>query len=107
MPRGVQVDRDVDMRQDVLSTKCASISENVPRGLPGKQRLMSRSSTGERRVSFITAGMLTAGIMMTRPAISCGFSVCARRETAIWPSYSSPCTPPVSNRVGPMPFFSR
>ena len=54
------------------STKCASISEKVPRGLPGKQRFMSRLSTGERRVSFSTAGMLTAGIMITWPWIVAG-----------------------------------
>ena len=30
------------MRQQHVSMKCASISENVPRGLPGKQRFRSR-----------------------------------------------------------------
>jgi len=51
---------------------------------------MSRLSTGESRVSFITAGMLSAGIMMTRPCTVAGSSVRASREIAIWPSYSSP-----------------
>ena len=88
------------------STKCASISENVPRGLPGKQRFMSRLSTGDSRVSFITAGMLRAGIMMTRPCTVAGSRVRARRETAICPSYSSPWMPPVNRIVGPVPFFT-
>ena len=81
--------------------KCASISEKLPRGLPGKQRLMSRLSIGDRRVSLRTAGILTAGIMITRPCTSPGCSVCASREMAIGPSYSSPWTPPVSRTVGP------
>lgn len=89
-----------------VSTKCASISEKVPRGLPGKQRFISRLSTGESLVSLSTAGMLSAGIMITLPCTLAGSRLRARRETAIWPSYSSPCTPPVNRIVGPEPFFT-
>ena len=65
-----------------LSMKCASISENVPRGSPGKQRFRSRLSIGESRVSLSTAGTLTAGIMMTRPCTCWGHRASrASRET--------------------------
>ena len=40
------------------------------------------------------------------PRTVAGSSVRARREIAIWPSYSSPCTPPVNRIVGPLPFFT-
>ncbi len=66
---------------------------------------MSRPSAGDRRVLANTAGMLTAGMMMTRPSISAGSSVRESSESAIGPSYSSPWTPPVSSTVGPLPWF--
>ena len=47
-----------------------------------------------------------AGRMITRPSMSCGFSVRARSNSAIGPSYSSPWLPPVSSAVGPWPFFT-
>jgi hypothetical protein len=82
------------------SSQCASICENVPFGLPGKQRLISQPSSGDRRLSAITAGMFTAGSRITRPCTRPGSSSRASREIAMGPSYSSPWRKPEGRLVG-------
>src|SRR5438093_8686 len=66
----------------------------LPSASPGKLRLMSRPSIGDRRVPACAAGKCSAGMMMTRPCTAAGSSSRASSCSAICPSYSSPCTPP-------------
>ena len=86
--------------------KCASIWQKLPRGSPGRQRLKSRPSIGHILRPASAAGRSTAGIRITLPRTLCGSSRRASRETAICPSYSSPCTPPVNSTAGPLAPFT-
>lgn len=59
---------------------------------------------GQQRVKACEASGETQGTTMTRPETSSGRRSRARLIAAIWPSGSSPWTPPSTTAVGPAPF---
>ena len=86
-----------------VERKWASCSSAGPVGEPGNERFRF-APEGQRRVYAREASGEAHGITITRPVTCSGCSVLARLSAAIWPSGSSPCTPPITSTVGPAPF---
>ena len=92
---GVQVQRCPAARQQqclhVMRELRGGTAVRVAPGTPGS---CWAPSTGEVRRAACTAGRFSAGSTISLPASRAGSSARSRRRSTIWPSYSSPCTPP-------------
>ncbi len=86
----VEIDRHVDMRQQHGIHEMRQHEREGPARVAGEAAVDVAAVGRESRVLASTAGMLTAGIRITRPSICFASRVRASFEMAIGPSYSLP-----------------